>query len=60
MNIPKAIEILEDALNGSSDYSSDPLYQASELGKEALKRLLELRRMKYVTDFTSLPGETKD
>jgi len=32
---------------------------AIQLGIEALERLKDLRRMKYVTDFTLLPSETE-
>lgn len=60
MTIEKAIELLQQDLNDPGSVGIMDLNDAKKLGIEALKRLQELRKMKYVTYFNPLPGETKE
>jgi len=57
MTIVEAMEYLKQI---GKDYCFlDAHTGALQLGIEALERLKELRRMKYVTDFSLLPSETE-
>jgi len=60
MNIPKAIEILDDMVNPENTIGNDNDKKAINLGIEALKfRQQEEKRTPYLI-YVPLPGETKD
>ena len=60
MNIPKAIEILDDMRDTNLNYYSPDRKGALTLGIEALKRCREVKQMLVPGDYEPLLGETED
>ena len=60
MNIPKAIEILEDLLRHYSPSDEGKILDALWLGIEALKRCKTLAENNPLWAAKPLPGETKE
>ena len=60
MNIPKAIEILDDLLGEGPQYPPDDRRAAVKLGIEALRRLQQLRCSRLTWFRGPLPGETEE
>ena len=59
MTIDEAIRILED-LSGDGPYPGpNELYEAADLGKEALKAIKQDRVLKLPGRLSPLPGETE-
>lgn len=59
MKLAEAMEILEAACNHEERFDEEELWDAQQLGIEASKRLLELRRDNPETVWQLLPGETE-
>lgn len=60
MNLEKAIELLQKDLDDPGSVDILDLNQAQELGIEASKLILRLRRGWLGSCLQELPGETKD
>jgi hypothetical protein len=60
MTIEKAIKILSDLLHSSSREESPDSWGALSLGREALERVLDVRRFPEGSNWRPLTGETKE
>ncbi len=60
MNLPKAIEILQDCTHGALLGISQETKDALQLGSEAVKELRELRLTQIWGEWETLPGETEE
>jgi len=60
MTLDQTIQVLQHHLEGDSRCCHPERYDAIKLGKEALNRLLEGRKLNHAFASVRLPSETKD